>query len=193
MEKYILIILLSAAVLLSASCGNAGPALEVLQGNYAYGRGDFQEANVFYLKAAEKGRFTDVIAYNLGTVYHALGESEAALEEWRKAQQTASEDLLPEVLYNQGVLLYDLGEYQEAYLMFRRVLELDPLREDARINYEFTLRKMSARNTAPRTVRQIPDESSSAGDVDRVLQYVERKEQALWGTGTIETEYQQDW
>ena len=187
----ILIVLFVSLVF--SSCGKGEAHFYILRGNYSYGRGDFQEANVMYLKAAEKGLNRDIVAYNLGNVYQALGESEAALEQWAAARQTGNAALLPNVLYNEGILRYDLGEYEEAYLLFRNVLELDPFREDARINLEYALKKMNARDQAPKSVTAVPDENEETGNLDRVLQYVKRKEQTLWGSGTTETEYQRDW
>lgn len=193
MEKSRLIIVITILAAGFTSCGKADVYLNVLRGNYAYGRGEFQEANVMYLQAAEEGLFSDILAYNLGNVYHALGESEAALEQWDAARLTGSRELLPEVLYNEGVLRYELGDYEESYRLFRQVLEMDSLRDDARINLEYALKKNSARNQAPRSLTSVPDETRESGDLERVLQYVKRKEQTLWGSGTAETEYQRDW
>lgn len=193
MEKFRIVLLLSFGALFLGSCGRADTYLQVLRGNYAYGRGDFQEATVMYVQAAEERMFADIMAYNLGTVYHALGESEAALEQWDAAKLTGNEELLPDVLYNEGVLRYAGGDYHEAYRLFRRVLEMDPLRRDARINLEYALKKMSAREQAPRSVQPASGEETGAGNLERVLQYVERKEETLWGSGTAETDNPRDW
>ncbi len=146
-----------------------------------------------YLKASDTGQFRDIVAYNMGNVYQALGESEAALEQWEKARLTGNKELLPNVLYNEGILKYEMGEYEQSYLLFRQVLELDPLRDDARVNLEYALKKMSARNKVPKSIRPVPGEEKERENLERVLQYVERKEQTLWGTGTSESEYQRDW
>ena len=193
MEKRTLIIFLLILTAIFTSCGKAEVYVQVARGNYAYGRGDFQEANVMYLRASDHNLWNDIVAYNLGNVYQALGESEAALEKWNAARLEGNSDLLPDVLYNEGVLRYELGEYEEAYLLFRQVLEMDPTRDDARINLEYALKKTSARNKAPRSIQTEPSRDNESENVERVLQYVERKEQTLWGTGTVETEYQQDW
>lgn len=193
MEKFALTLFLLLSSVVLSSCGKAEVYLHVLRGNYAYGRGDFQEATVMYLKASDTGQFRDIVAYNMGNVYQALGESEAALEQWEKARLTGNKELLPNVLYNEGILKYEMGEYEQSYLLFRQVLELDPLRDDARVNLEYALKKMSARNKVPKSIRPVPGEEKERENLERVLQYVERKEQTLWGTGTSESEYQRDW
>ena len=50
--------------------------------------------------------------------------------------------------YNQGVLQYQLGNYQTAYDFFRQALLLEPGRREARINLEHSFRKLNVKRGA---------------------------------------------
>ena len=180
MARNLLILLFSFTVLLLASCARTGEYLDVIEGNYTYSRGEYMDANFNYIQAGEYGSFRRRIAYNLGNVYHSLGESEAAIEEWGvAAREQEDPQLLYRIAFNRGVLSYELGEYQEAYSYFRQALRINPEDLEAKANLEFCLRKLNLRNepdqeVAPEEKTESPEERGLSEDGRRILEYMRR-------------------
>ena len=191
MEKSLIRCLPFFAVLL-AGCGMNNVYVDVIQGNYHYGRGHYQQAIVSYLRALETEKHTEWVEYNLGNAYHSLGETEAALAVWETAGLTQAPALQFHIAYNKGCLYYELGKYREAYGEFRHALRLRPSAVDAKINLELSLRKMASGGD-PASQTKIG--SIGAGDESgRILDYVRRKEGTKWtATGSIDDHNSEDW
>lgn len=188
--------LLICLVLLTG-CAIGTAYREVFLGNDSFSRGDYQEATVHYLDAQHSGtEYQAWISYNLGNVYHSLGEVNAAMELWNVATHTTDKALLFNVQFNRGIAFYESGHYDEAYQAFRETLELDPANMDAKLNLELTQKKLQAAAGTP-TITETASPSAIQGseDSDRLLEYVRRKEGRIW-IPTIphtDTETANDW
>lgn len=168
-----------------SSCGIAEPHVSVMRGNYAFGQGRFQAATVAYLHALEREQYREWISFNLGNVYHSLGESESALGMWQMARAADSETLLFGVHYNTGLLLYEAGRYREAYEEFVSALRLNPASIAAKINLELALERVQAAEAvgAPRRSEQVerPEQVPEASDESRrILEHIRRREEQRW-------------
>lgn len=198
MEKNKLIIVLVAiAVTLSvSSCDQISPHLDVLQGNYNFSRGEYQEAMVSYLSVREYPEYNQWIDYNLGNVFHALGEGEAALEVWESGLDSTYPDLLFGVHYNRGVVYYELGQYRKAYQSFKDAVILNPGSLEAKINLELTIQRLSVQsgNTRLGNADNSEDRNTSQ-DSERILEYVRKKEGEPWFVGGNSEDFsnQRDW
>ena len=126
MEKYFLTGLILSSLFIISSCSNSQVYIDVIEGNYAFSRGEYQEANLAYLNVKGVDLYSEYISYNLGNVYYALGEIDSAFEEWRSIKDESKTEITVRGLFNTGVLLFELSRYEEAYKTFRKVLELDP-------------------------------------------------------------------
>ena len=184
MAKRILIAAaVAAAVLLVSACDVSSPHISVLRGNHAFEQGNYQAATVHYLEHWDNEAYEPWIAYNLGNVYHFLGEFDAAEEMWRSAGEEEDERLRFAVAFNTGVMAYELAQYTRAYTLFREALVLDSSSLAAKRNLELALRKLEAgegieERGAPSQGEQGQQELSS--DAVRILEYVRRKEGAQW-------------
>ncbi len=178
-----------------SSCSDSSPSVNVLAGNMSYARGQYQKSILQYLGADDSAKVgKDVIYYNLANVYFALGEGDAALRSWTLAENiTEDTDILFRVAFNQGVLYYHWGRYDEAYRSFRRALILRPSDIDSKINLEDSLSRI-------RTA--VPQTSSSEGtageegdkDSQHLLDYIRRKEAGSWSAQSTESgESVDDW
>jgi len=180
MEKRFLIMLLP---LLFLGCSPYAAHWRVWKGNYDYMNGRYQPATVAYLRILEEGNQDEaVIHYNLGNVFYALGETTAAEEEWTLALEGAEGELLFRTLFNQGNLYYELSQYGRAYASFRDALAIRPDSMEAKRNLELSLQKLSSQESS-QTVRGQGGsrEASDPGDeVERILQYIQRKEESQW-------------
>jgi tetratricopeptide (TPR) repeat protein len=174
---------LLGTLLLLGSCSLLEPHSSVVQGNYAYGQGDYQSATVAYLRALDEEEFDSFIQYNLANVYHALGESGAAFELWNRAADGADEELLFRISFNKGVAHYELGEYGQAFEELRNALTIKSSSVAAKRNLELTLRKLRA----SQSVQEVSTQTESAegdrapsAEALRVLEYMRRKEEQRW-------------
>ena len=187
-----------AATTLTA-CGAVPEQVAVLRGNYEFSQGKYQGATVQYLDALRADDYTEVVAYNLGNVYHALGESEAAFRMWDQASEDATPDILFLVSFNRGILLYELGRYREAAEAFRYALTIDSAHVDAKKNLELSLRKIESGSPEAVTGGQVEDVRPAASDdqtADRVLEFVRRRGVEQWIANRTETDPSgdvQDW
>ena len=178
MERLFLIIIVVFS--LFSGCSNAKAFIEVTSGNFRFGQGEYEKANIEYLHALDKGLNLEIIHYNLGNVYYALGEPSAAREEWLKAISTDNEDLLFDIYFNLGALQYDLGEYDKAYVNFREALFIKSADIDAKKNLELSIQKMLGKGIADiePADEDIPETVSDSDDeVRRILEFVRRKEE----------------
>jgi Ca-activated chloride channel homolog len=172
-------LLVFAAALLLASCSEATQGWVVMQGNAAFQRGEFQKASLSYLAAQEGGGALEVINYNLGNVYNALGETNTALAVWSRIDRPSSEELAYRLAFNKGYLLYQRGQYEEACEEFRTALIMKPSSLDAKRNLEICLLKTqnfgSSLPSRPRAAASAPGETQKA-----LLDYIDRLEGTRW-------------
>jgi len=219
MARYVLkTTILLLAALAVAACGGHGSVTEVLRGNFAYSRGDYQNALVHYMVAVEDAPSDAWTRFNIGNVYYALGEHEAALEVWHDARRAVEEvdnagasqlSLIYATSYNRGVLLYQQGQYEAAYEELRYALSVNSRSSDAKANLELALSKLQAANAVAGGDEAIPGEAGGVSPTPpddpgdngpgeqtlRILEYVRRKETQQWfANREIESQdHPQDW
>ena len=179
-------LLIALAPLLLVSCNAYFPHLRVIRANYNVSRGEYQPAIVDYLRAQEAQEYEPWLSYNLGTVYHYLGESGAANDRWESAREADVDDLTFGASFNRGVFLFEQGRYQDAFREFRFALQVNPASRAAKTNLELTLERIEAGS-------ELDGEGSRSGDgggstttggnddgATRMLDYVRRKEEQRW-------------
>jgi len=181
LEKYFLTGFIFYLLFTFTSCNNTSAYLNVVEGNYAFSRGEYQEANLDYLKVNDKKLFRDYLSYNLGNVYYALGEIDSAFTEWHSIDNEPVNDITIRSFFNTGVLLFELSRYEEAFKIFRKILELDSSNVNAKINLEHCIQKMNF-TTENRVNSQDTsmEKFEKAEDVSRVLDFVKRRESHVW-------------
>lgn len=198
-------ILVVLAVAALAGCNAYVPHMRTIRGNHSVSRGDYQPAIVDYLRAQEDGSFRYWIAYNLGNVYHFLGESDAAQERWDAARDSGDPELIYRASFNRGVFFFEQGRYREAFQQFRYTLENRPGSLEAKRNMELTLERMLAETELTGTssgggaagtggTATIEDRLDS-GTGDRMLDYMRRREEQRWraNVGQIDEPSDEDW
>ncbi len=189
MERRILIFIIIGFGFLTVSCKNPGMYVRIFSGNYAYSRGDYQDANLMYIKAASSGAYSDYVSYNLGNVYYALGEASSALDKWKKSIKSKDSRVVFSSSFNRGVQLYELSRYEEAFVYFKKSLEIKPSDVSSKINLEYCLLKMNIRdNGSGKIIRKNKTENKNKkSDATRILDFVKRVERKSFspkkGTG----------
>ena len=176
-------VVIVALVTALASCNAYFPHLRVIRANYNVSRGEYQPAVVDYLRARDDSEVEPWLSYNLGNVYHFLGESPAAVEEWEASRDSGVEDLMFGSSFNRGVFLYEQGRFDEAIGEFRFALQIDPGSRAAKNNLELTLEKIAAGSELEGETTAGTSGAGSNQDDDgttRMLDYVRRKEEQRW-------------
>ncbi len=174
------------------SCSLLEPGLSVLKGNYAYQQGNYQNSLLAYLDRKDEGSHSERILYNIGAVYYALGEGPSALELWKVSAQSTDEEVLFASNFNSGVVLYQGGQFSDAYQAFRRSLELNPGSLEAKKNLELTLDRMEAESGGGDN-RTSPSSREVSDDARRIMQYIKRKEGSQWKQQESAAQSEQDW
>ncbi|MDC7234523.1 MAG: hypothetical protein PQJ58_14920 [Spirochaetales bacterium] len=189
-------ILLAVIPFLMLSCSVLEPGVSVLQGNYAYQQGNYQNALLHYLKQEDredpKDNHRERVLYNIATVYYALGEGTSALGLWQRSELTTDEEVLFASRFNSGVVLYQSGQFAPAYNAFRSALELKPASLEAKKNLELTLERLEAEARTPEG-RTSPAAPEISDDARRIMQYIRRKEAGRWKQQENVSDSDQDW
>jgi len=165
---------------LCISCSHVQAGWDVLMGNASFQRGEFQKSSLEYLSADKALKGDDVVAYNLGNVYNALGETNTALATWSRISQPSSDELAFRLAFNMGYLQYQKGQYDAACNNFRTALILRPQSLDAKRNLELCLLKTQNFET-DLPARPKSGERGDLGDSQRaLLDYLSRLEGTRW-------------
>ncbi len=184
MEKYFLAGLLLYLLFIFSSCSNTNAYFNVIEGNYAFSRGEYQEANLNYLQVKNEKPYQEYVSYNLGNVYYALGEIDSAFNEWQSIDTELVTEITIRSLFNTGVLLFELSRYEEAYKIFRKILELESSNVNAKINLEYSIQKMNFKTENKIDYQETSlEDLQKKDDVSRVLDFVKRRENYVWKSG----------
>jgi len=181
MAKYFLITGMSLLALLITLLifGRFEPRFTVLQGNYAYHRGEYVKATILYLGLNSNWRGTrlneNYFQYNIANTYLSVGELEAGINQLLKVNQSTEDKKLKEnVLFNLGNAYYEIGEYHKSAEYFREVLIMSPESYDAKINLEISLKK---------TTSELKNQQNStlfnAAQSVRILEFVRRNQKPI--------------
>lgn len=171
---------------LLVSCNAYFPHLRVVRANYNVSRGEYQPAIVDYLRAQGISEYEPWLSYNLGTVYHYLGESGAAVDRWEAAWESDVDDLMYGARFNRGVFLFEQGRYQDAFQEFRSALLINPGSRAAKINLELTIERIEAgselegEGARSSEDRDESDDDAGNGGGQRMLDYLRRKQEQRW-------------
>ena len=177
-----LILTAAAVLILFSSCSNTSVPVSVFSGNIAYNNGRYQDSVLAYLKVLDSGNTygRDVVLYNLANVYFMLSEPDAALEVWSEAEKaTESVDILFRINFNKGVLYFQSGKFEEAYVSFKKALILKPEDLESKINLEESLSRIQSIKT-PEVKNTQKTETDTFNTGRQLLDYVKRREEELW-------------
>jgi tetratricopeptide (TPR) repeat protein len=193
----------ASSVLFLSGCGKLGEYAKVIEGNRLHERGDYQGAIVAYLgngasasgaAGAASRDFPATVDYDLANVYARLGEERAAAELYEGARKAArgaeggaiGAAIVADSRFNEGVVLYERGRFEEAWKSFRLALRgLDPsssAARDARRNLELSWRAWKKSVSSP-PGGIAPSSRGSPGADSGELRLLERLETGRWRPG----------
>jgi Ca-activated chloride channel family protein len=174
--------------LLYPSCAPVSGKLLVMEANFYYSQGRYDEAIEVYTRALEKteGSYAE---YGLGTVYVALeeisaarGRYDAALEAYGALPAGENEELGYRIHYNRGLVLFWEGDFEGAAGAFREALEIDGSRIEAKRNLEISLLSLSReRDREEQGNGELQGEEAELDPrLSALFRYLGRKEQDQW-------------
>ncbi|MGP1439705.1 MAG: tetratricopeptide repeat protein [Treponema sp.] len=134
-------------LLFFASCSiNKNEKLIVLQGYISWQQKDWNRATSYFLNAKEiaetKGKQPSYELYALASTYLMQNESLAAINSLTKIENTEDKYLSSSVFYQLGLIAFKRQQYKLAVFYFKKSLEKEPERIDAKINYELSIKSL---------------------------------------------------
>jgi Ca-activated chloride channel family protein len=157
-----------------------------MEGNFYTSRGLATKAIAAYMKASAFHNAKAYAEFGLGSSYYSLGETDAALERFRDAESIAPEDaeLLYRIRYNQGVVRFEKGLFNEAAADFRRALEAEPNRVDAKRNLELSLLSQERQETgwqkSIEKEKEVEKDSENSERIQTLFNFLKEKEVERW-------------
>lgn len=120
---------------------------KILEGTFAYHQKQYGTAVSCYLDIVKESsknqdiKLQSYSLYDLGTAYSKLEEDEAALDKFSQVSDQAPDNIRYAAFYNAGVILSKNGQYEEAQEYFRKALNIDSSKVNAKVNLEITIQK----------------------------------------------------
>lgn len=173
--------------LLLGSCSASVERLALLEANYLAARSSHAAAIEAYLEAVQSEDFSAYGEYGLATLYLGMGEYTAALEGFdhagerisNKPEAAVHKELQYRIAYNRGIALFQESAFEAAAEAFRKALELDPARFEAKRNLELSLLSQNRTRTTSSGAASL-DIRDDAGPSDTVFDYIREKEEERW-------------
>jgi Ca-activated chloride channel family protein len=85
--------------------------------------------------------------YNLGNIKYLNGDSESAIQNYKKSLISSNSEIKADALYNLGNTYYQMGDYKNSINFFKESLSIDPFDKDAQYNYELSKKMLSQSNS----------------------------------------------
>ncbi len=159
----------------------------ILSGSLAWARRDWASAAKAFLDAEESAlasgneTLRQYAVYGLAATYLAEDEYESAVARLAELDAGLSPELGSGLWYQAGIVAFRKGEYADAVAMFRKSLERDGERADAKINLELSARSLSESDSKRSAGGSgFAEAKPSESDEDAIFDLVRRKERDRW-------------
>lgn len=120
--------------------------LIMLKGYVCWQQKDWNHASSHFLTAKEIAENNETKPeyeiYALSSTYLMQNEDASAMNNLKKIENTKDEKLSSSVFYQLGIIAFKKQEYKEAASYFKKSLEKEPSKIDAKINYEISIKRM---------------------------------------------------
>ena len=106
------------------------------KGRKAYESGNYDEARAYYEHVLNNRKNDAAAQFGLGATAYKQQDMELATRSLNAVKNSDDPSLAAKALYNLGNMFRDQQKMAESLAMYRKAIELDPMDEDAKINYE---------------------------------------------------------
>ncbi|MCR4734424.1 MAG: VWA domain-containing protein [Treponema sp.] len=161
---------------------------DILKGSYAYNQQQYQHSISLFMKAAKDSaaendkESLDFCLYDLGTSYLKLDEDAAAMEKFSQISSEAPNSVKYRAFYNAGIIAHKNADYQGAADFFKKALEADNSKIDAKINLELSIQEMEV-NVKNNQNQSSPSnqEKSNNSDLEKaIFQRIKENDKKQW-------------
>ena len=172
--------------------GCSSKSMQVLQGSYAVKQNQYAQAVAAFYKAFQQemknqdSEALEYIVYDLGTAYSLLGENEAAREKFSIIENAPEENVSKNVVYatyyNQGVIAHKEGRYEDALEYFKKALETDSSKINAKINMELSIRLVEeeVKHSESKTLPASEDKTSVSDMEKSLFERIKENDKKQW-------------
>ena len=168
--------------------GCSSQTTDILKGTVSYHQKKYRHAVSRFMEASEKASADDnrvnqsYALYDLGTAYIMIGEDAAALEQFNSISEDAPDAVRYSAFYNAGVLAWRNSEFDEARDYFRKALEIDSSKIDAKINFELSMQQSEAKGKQNQSNQiQASQEEASPQNLEKaVFEHIKENDQKQW-------------
>lgn len=149
---------------------------QILEGTYAWHKKQYRRSVSCFMSVAETAREKEndtvlyYALYDLGTAYSLLGEDEPAMTRFAEIPEDAPENVRYAAYYNAGIIAHKNEKYEDALSYFRKALEIDSTKIDAKINMELSMQS-AMENARQNESQAIPaqEEKDGISDMEKAL------------------------
>ncbi|MCQ2592281.1 MAG: tetratricopeptide repeat protein [Treponema sp.] len=177
---------LVVVLLLLSGCSNN--TVDILKGSYSFSRKQYRHAVSYFVDVVDSSRYDadstvyDYALYDLGTAYLMLNEESASMEKFGLISDKAPDNVRFGAFYNAGVVAHKKGDYEAALQFFRKALEIDSSKIEAKINFELSLQQVEENvNQAESKAIPASEESVAEPELEKsIFERIREKDQQQW-------------
>lgn len=168
--------------------GCSNQVSQTLEGVYSFHQKQYRHSIANFKKSSQLAENEenqiqlDYSLYNLGTAYLSIGEDESAMKKFSQISSDADKNVKYGAFYNAGIIAYKNSQYEDAKKYFRKALEADNSKIDAKINLELSLQMLSG-NGKQNETKTIPasDDKTNIPDIEKgVFERIKENDQKQW-------------
>lgn len=167
---------------------------DVIKGTFAFAQKQYSKSVSFFNSAKEKEKQRDkdsqvmqYVSFDLATAYSLLGEDEAAMEKYFEIDQNAPAAVRYGAYYNAGIIAHKNEDYEHAVEYFKKALEVDSTRVDAKINLELSIQNVEV-NVRHSQSQATPtaEENGDNKDMEKaVFERIKENDQKQWKNSEV--------
>lgn len=124
------------------------------KGRKAYESGKYDEARAYYEHVLNNRKNDAAAQFGLGATAYKQQDMEIATRSLNAVKNSDDPSLAAKALYNLGNMFRDQQKMAESLAMYRKAIELDPMDEDAKINYELLKQVIEQQQTEEQEQQQ---------------------------------------
>ena len=124
------------------------------KGRKDYESGKYDEARAYYEHVLNNRKNDAAAQFGLGATAYKQQDMEIATRSLDAVKNSDDPSLAAKALYNLGNMFRDQQKMAESLAMYRKALELDPMDEDAKINYELLKQVIEQQQTEEQEQQQ---------------------------------------
>lgn len=112
-----------------------------------------------------------------------LGETKAAMERFSQIPEDAPSQIKYATFYNSGIIAQKNANFEEAQNFFRKALEIDNSKLDAKINLELSMQQIQEEKIKQNQANTIPvnKNNSEISNLDKSLfKHIKENDQKQW-------------